>query len=132
MTAGRCVGVTQRHEDQKESHRKSMRMIVLILQLGITMLTAIFLSGLLGKLLADSLHNLLIFPLFLLLGILAGFRSSYHMILRFTSLKNPEETRLAPDFDGWSEENPGMGFYSDGLRNPGEDTDEGDEADDRS
>lgn len=109
-----------------------MRMIVLILQLGITMLTAIFLAGLVGKLLADSLHNLLIFPLFLLLGILAGFRSCYHMILRFTSLKNPQESRLAPDFEGWSQENPGMGFYSDGPRDPGEDTDEGDEADGRS
>ncbi len=119
--------MTKRQEEKKESNRKSMRMIVLILQLGITMMTTVFLSGFLGRILAYSLHNLLLFPLFLLLGILAGFRSCYRLILRFTSLKNPEKSRLAPDFDGWSEEAPGMGFCYDPRMDGEEDPDEGDE-----
>lgn len=93
--------MTDREKRQLESRRRSMRMVVLILQLGLTMLTAIFLCGIIGRILGDRLHNLFLFPLFLLLGILAGFRSCYRMILKFTSLKNPEGGGLAEDYNDW-------------------------------
>ena len=115
--------MTEREKKQMESRRRSMRMIVLILQLGLTMMTAIFLCGMIGWFLGDRLHNLLFFPLFLFLGILAGFRSCYRMILKFTSLKNPEDAGLAGEYQDWNDDFCG--------RKTGweEKPDEGDEAD---
>ena len=60
-----------------------LRMLALITQLGISMLTCIFLCMIIGKFLSERLQISWIFPLFLLLGILAGFRSCYMMIMRF-------------------------------------------------
>ena len=57
-----------------------LRMLALITQLGISMLTCIFLCMIIGS---ERLQISWIFPLFLLLGILAGFRSCYMMIMRF-------------------------------------------------
>lgn len=68
-------------------------MLVLISQLGICMLTSIFLCVFLGKVLMDRLHCELIFPAFLLVGILAGFRSCYSIICRFIRLGEKEEKR---------------------------------------
>ena len=56
-----------------------LRMLALITQLGISMLTCMII----GKFLSERLQISWIFPLFLLLGILAGFRSCYMMIMRF-------------------------------------------------
>ena len=52
-------------------------------QKGISMLTCIFLCMIAGKFLAERLHADWIFLVFLILGILAGFRSCYTIILRF-------------------------------------------------
>lgn len=60
-----------------------LRMLALITQLGISMLTCIFLCMIIGKFLSERLQISWIFSLFLLLGILAGFRSCYMMIMRF-------------------------------------------------
>lgn len=60
-----------------------LRMLALITQLGISMLTCIFLCMIIGKFLSERLQISWIFLLFLLLGILAGFRSCYMMIMRF-------------------------------------------------
>lgn len=60
-----------------------LRMLALITQLGISMLTCIFLCMLVGRFLFEKLHADWIFPLFLLLGILAGFRSCYTIVSRF-------------------------------------------------
>ena len=49
-----------------------LRMLALITQLGISMLTCIFLCMIIGKFLSERLQISWIFPLFLLLGILAG------------------------------------------------------------
>ena len=95
--------MSRRKERQKESERKALRMTVLILQLGITMMTAIFLTGLMGWFMIQKTGMLILFPLFLILGIMAGFRSCYHMITRFTSLKNPEGYEGGP-FDEYEEE----------------------------
>ena len=62
---------------RKKKDYSFLRMLALITQLGISMLTCIFLCMIAGKFLAERLHA------FLILGILAGFRSCYTIILRF-------------------------------------------------
>ena len=70
--------------ERREDNRRVMRMTALIMQLGITMLTAILLCGIPGRIIAGRTGHPLIFPLFLVLGILAGFRSCFQIIERFT------------------------------------------------
>ena len=58
-------------------------MLALISQLGICMLTCIFLCVFLGDFLARTFQQELIFPLMLVIGILAGMRSCYRLIQVF-------------------------------------------------
>ena len=95
--------MSRRKEYQKESARKALRMMVLILQLGITMMTSILLTGLIGWFIVQKTGKPIIFPLFLIVGIMAGFRSCYQVIIRFTSLKNPEGYEGGP-FNEYEEE----------------------------
>ena len=67
----------------KKKDYRFLRMLALITQFGISMLTCIFLCMLIGRFLSEKLQLDWIFPVFLLLGILAGFRSCYTIILRF-------------------------------------------------
>ena len=62
---------------RKKKDYSFLRMLALITQLGISMLTCIFLCMIAGKFLAERLHADWIFLVFLILGILAGFRSLY-------------------------------------------------------
>jgi uncharacterized membrane protein YfcA len=63
---------------RKKKDYSFLRMLALITQLGISMLTCIFLCMIAGKFLAERLHADWIFLVFLILGILAGFRSCYN------------------------------------------------------
>lgn len=74
--------------------RKPMRFIVLISQLGICMLTSVFICVFLGYYLSNALGKDWIFPLVLVIGIMAGFRSCYFMISKFVNLK--EKTNEDP------------------------------------
>ena len=65
---------------RKKKDYSFLRMLALITQLGISMLTCIFLCMIAGKFLAERLHADWIFLVFLILGILAGFRSCYTII----------------------------------------------------
>ncbi len=69
---------------QKEKH--PLRMLILVTQIGITMLVSVFFSAWLGSLIMKKTGSELLFVLFLVLGILAGFRSCYHIIRRFAPL----------------------------------------------
>ena len=60
-----------------------LKMLALITQLGISMLTCIFICMIIGKFLARQLDIDWVVLVFLLLGILAGFRSCYKIIMRF-------------------------------------------------
>ena len=73
----------RRKKERGAANRRVMRMTALVMQLGITMLTCLLLCGIPGRLLAGRTGHPVIFPLFLLLGILAGFRSCYQVIERF-------------------------------------------------
>lgn len=72
---------------KKKKERRALRMLVLITQLGICMLVPVFICVFAGQYLSQRLGITLIFPLFLLLGILAGFKSVYQTIKRFVRLK---------------------------------------------
>ena len=84
MSIGTFIDTTETEERIPEVTDYSfLRMLALITQLGISMLTCIFLCMIAGKFLAERLHADWIFLVFLILGILAGFRSCYTIILRF-------------------------------------------------
>ena len=72
---------------RRHSDRNPLRMLALITQLGITMLVAIWIAGWMGLKLGEMMGNTVVFPIFLILGICAGFRSCYQIISRFISLK---------------------------------------------
>ncbi|MDD6327637.1 MAG: AtpZ/AtpI family protein [Eubacteriales bacterium] len=66
----------------KKDNRQVMRMIFLISQIGITMLTTVFLCMGIGYLIDKYFHtNLMVW--FIVLGVLAGFKSVYTIIKRF-------------------------------------------------
>ena len=73
---------------RKEGDKFPLRMLLLISQLGITMMVPIFFCGWLGSLVARKTGIDILILLFLVIGIMAGFRSCYHIIRRFTSLKS--------------------------------------------
>ncbi len=78
-----------------------MKMISLISQLAISMLTAILIAGIIGYGI-DSYFGTNILVFFLILGVLGGYRSCYSIICKFlgkTSLfdKTEEEGRLQND-----------------------------------
>ncbi len=76
---------------RKKDEKHPLRMLALITQLGIAMMTAIFIAALIGLKIGQMVHSDLVFPLFLVLGIMAGFRSCYHIITRFVSFRRNEE-----------------------------------------
>jgi len=75
---------------KRKKERSALRMLALISQLGICMLTCIFFCVFLGELLVRTFHQELLFPLLLVLGILAGLRSCYKMIQIFIGEKESD------------------------------------------
>ncbi len=68
-----------------KSSNQVWRMVYLILQIGITMLTAVFICIGLGWLVDTIFHtNLMIW--FILLGVVAGFRAVYILIKKFIDI----------------------------------------------
>ena len=98
--------------EQKRKDRKALRILVLISQLGICMLVPVFICVFLGQWISQITGQILLFPLMLLIGVLAGFRSAWYMISRFTGLVPPTGAAFRKR-TGES-----------GLSGPGEDEDE--------
>lgn len=71
----------------KKNDHQVMRMLFLISQIGITILTTIFLSMGIGYLVDRYFHTHLM-VWFLVLGVLAGFKSAYALIKRFIGRDN--------------------------------------------
>ena len=96
---------------RKEGDKFPLRMLLLISQLGITMMVPIFFCGWLGSLVARKTGIDILILLFLVIGIMAGFRSCYHIIRRFTSLKSstledndPADQAGKPEDSYWDDE----------------------------
>ena len=82
---------------RKKKNHNALRMLVLISQLGICMLTPTFFCVFVGQYLSHRLHQELIFPFFVLLGMMAGFRSCYTVITRFVNLRDEKPYSLGLD-----------------------------------
>lgn len=63
-------------------YNKVLRMLVLISQIGITMLTSIFLCGVVGYLI-DEHYGTSVTIFFILFGIVVGYRAVYALIRQF-------------------------------------------------
>ena len=75
-------------------HNQIFKMIALISQIGITMLSSVFICGLIGYLIDDRFGTHLFLPL-LILGVAGGYRAVYSFIKQFIKKKenqNDEET----------------------------------------
>ncbi len=75
-------------------HNQIFKMIALISQIGITMLSSVFICGLIGYLIDNHFGTHLFLPL-LILGVAGGYRAVYSLIKQFIKKKenqNAEET----------------------------------------
>ena len=75
-------------------HNQIFKMIALISQIGITMLSSVFICGLIGYLIDDRFGTHLFLPL-LILGVAGGYRAVYSLIKQFIKKnenQNDEET----------------------------------------
>lgn len=74
-------------------HKQVFKMITLISQIGITMLSSIFICGLIGYVIDNrfGLHTLVVF---LILGMAGGYRAVYSLIKQFVLSK---EEPIAPE-----------------------------------
>lgn len=72
-------------------HRKVFKMIALISQIGITMLSSIFICGWIGYLL-DHRFGTHLFPVTLILGIAGGYRAVYSLIKQSMKAKDAAAT----------------------------------------
>ena len=75
-------------------HNQIFKMIALISQIGITMLSSVFICGLIGYLIDNRFGTHLFLPL-LILGVACGYRAVYSLIKQFIKKKenqNDEET----------------------------------------
>lgn len=73
---------------RKEGDKFPLRMLLLISQLGITMMVPIFFCTWLGSMVVNKTGIDILIIVFIIIGIMAGFRSCHHIIRRFTSLKS--------------------------------------------
>lgn len=71
-------------------YRQVFKMITLISQIGITMLSSVFVCGLIGYFI-DSRFGTHTFIVFLILGIAGGYRAVYSLIRQFVEKKENQE-----------------------------------------
>ena len=105
-----------RTPEQKKKNRRALRFLVLISQLGICMLVPLFICVFLGQWISERTGQLILFPLMLLIGILAGFRSVWYMISRFTGLLPPD--KIVSGRRTGRAELPGRGINKEGPESP--------------
>jgi len=84
-----------RDQRKKKQTGETMRMLFLVTQIGLSMICAVAVGGLLGYGLDWLLHTLPVFTIIgLFLGVAAGFRSTWSLVGRYA--KDPEQTETAP------------------------------------
>ena len=81
---------------RKEEDKFPLRMLLLISQLGITMMVPIFSCTWLGSMVVKKTGIDILILVFIIIGVMAGFRSCYHIIRRFTSLKSSSTEEKEP------------------------------------
>ncbi|MBE5922841.1 MAG: AtpZ/AtpI family protein [Lachnospiraceae bacterium] len=73
-----------------------MKMLALITQLAISMLTAIFISGVIGYFI-DYFFGTNLFIFFLILGVAGGYKTCYNVICKFLGRKSLFESTYRKD-----------------------------------
>lgn len=76
-----------------KEYRQVFKMIALITQVGITMLSSVFVCGLIGYWI-DNRFETHSFIVFLILGVAGGYRAVYSLIRQFVSASN--ESKVCP------------------------------------
>lgn len=71
-------------------HNQIFKMIALISQVGITMLSSVFICGLIGYLIDNHAGTHLFLPL-LILGVAGGYRGVYSLIRQFITKKENQD-----------------------------------------
>lgn len=71
-------------------HKQVFKMIALISQIGITMLSSVFICGLIGYLI-DNRFGTHTFIVFLILGVAGGYRAVYSLIKQFIDKKENQD-----------------------------------------
>lgn len=92
--------------EQKKKEKRAFRMLVLITQIGICMMVPIFFCVFLGRWISERTGQPLFFLLLLVIGAMAGFRSSWQIISRFTG-----PLKSAPHQDSSPYKREPDGFY---------------------
>ena len=105
---------------RRQGEKHPLRLLVLITQLGITMMVPIFFCAWLGSLVSRKTGVELLFVLFLVMGALAGFRSCYHIIRRFVPLdsKKPGDTVPSSPESGGEDSLPGADYPGERPEDP--------------
>lgn len=67
----------------KKENREVFRALGLLSQVGITLLTTVFLSIFIGYKMDEKFGTSFWFPIWLILGLLAGFQNIYKLVKRF-------------------------------------------------
>ena len=84
-----------RDQRKKKQTGETMRMLFLVTQIGLSMVCAVAVGGLLGYGLDRLLHTLPVITIIgLFLGVAAGFRSTWALVGRYT--KDLEQKEAAP------------------------------------
>lgn len=93
--------------------KKVLRSFVMISQIGISMMVPIFLGGMLGYWLKEWFHQEIVFLLFLLVGVGAGFRNMYVITRSFYAgdmKKEHEELEYMDSLKNYRKEHPEEDF----------------------
>ena len=77
-------------QSKLQSANQIVKMIYLIIQIGFTMLFTVFICIGLGYLIEKYLH-LKVMIIFIVLGVISGFKAAYILIRKFVSFDNPDD-----------------------------------------
>ncbi len=77
---------------RRKDDKFPLRMLALISQLGISMMVPIFMCGWIGSYVSDKVGMPFLMVIFLILGILAGFKSCYSVIRHMVDLDDGKKS----------------------------------------
>ncbi|WP_310604412.1 AtpZ/AtpI family protein [Anaerosporobacter sp.] len=83
----------------KKENREIFHALGLITQIGLTLLTTVFLCVFIGHKMDATFGTSFWFPIWLLLGLLAGFRNIYELVKKFYSKDKQKEDKELEYFE---------------------------------
>ena len=89
-----------------KENREVFRALSLITQIGITLLTTVFLCIFIGYKMDEKFGTSFWFPIWLILGLLTGFRNIYTLVKRFYFKDKMKEDKELEYFESLYSKNP--------------------------